>query len=170
MSRTIDADLVRHIGKLSRIELTDEQVETFRHQLADILAYFGKLQELDTEGVEPMAHAVELHNVLADDEPGERFWVDKAAAIARQTTEKLFTEFAHDLENRLCEVIEAKLEDLSAAYLEDFGTGADGAEAELETDGTTDEPAAPEKSASEGAPRPMARALEQLKALSASLD
>ena len=69
MSKTIDEDLVRHIGKLSRIELTDQQVETFSRQLAAILEYFDKLQQLDTEGIEPMAHAVELCNVLADDAP-----------------------------------------------------------------------------------------------------
>jgi aspartyl-tRNA(Asn)/glutamyl-tRNA(Gln) amidotransferase subunit C len=80
MSKTVDADLVRHIGKLSRIELTEEQVELFGRQLAAILAYFDKLQELDTEHVEPMAHAVELHNVLADDVPGES--LPPAAALA----------------------------------------------------------------------------------------
>lgn len=71
MGKTIDLDMVRHIGRLARIELTDEQVRTFAPQLASILEYFDKLQELDTADVEPMAHAVELHNVLGDDVPGE---------------------------------------------------------------------------------------------------
>ncbi len=69
MTDTIDSDLVRHIGKLSRIELTDEQVTTFSRQLADILSYFNKLQELDTDNIEPMAHAADLINVLAEDIP-----------------------------------------------------------------------------------------------------
>ena len=68
MSGKINLDMVRHIGKLSRIELTDEQIETFAGQLAGILEYFGKLQELDTEDVEPLAHAVDIHNVFAADE------------------------------------------------------------------------------------------------------
>ncbi len=84
MSETIDADLVRHIGKLSRIELTEEQVETFRRQLADILGYFDKLQELETTGVEPMAHAVEIHNVFGQDEPGESLPAEQALANAPQ--------------------------------------------------------------------------------------
>ena len=67
MDKAIDEDLVRHIGVLSRIELTEAQVGAFSRQLAGILANFDKLQELDTENVEPMAHAVELHNVLAED-------------------------------------------------------------------------------------------------------
>jgi len=82
MGRTIDADLVRHVGKLSRIELTDDEVETFSRQLGAILEHFGKLQQLDTEGVEPMAHAVELHNVLADDVPGESLPPSEALANA----------------------------------------------------------------------------------------
>ena len=82
MSQTIDADLVRHIGRLSRIELTDGQVATLSRQLGAILEYFDKLQQLDTSDVEPMAHAVELHNVLADDVPGESLPPDAALANA----------------------------------------------------------------------------------------
>jgi len=82
MAEKIDTDLVRHIGKLSRIELTDEQVRTFAVQLSSILEYFDKLQELDTEKVEPMAHAVEMHNVLAEDVVGESLSADDALANA----------------------------------------------------------------------------------------
>ena len=82
MSETIDPKLVRHIGKLARIELTDEQVRTFGRQLASILGYFDKLQELDTENVEPMAHAVELHDVFGDDVPHESLPPDRALANA----------------------------------------------------------------------------------------
>ena len=78
MAETIDTDLVRHIGRLSRIELTDRQVETFRKQLADILSYFDKLQELHTEDVLPMAHAVESNNVFGDDVPAESLSPDEA--------------------------------------------------------------------------------------------
>ncbi len=84
MSTEIDAEMVRHIGKLSRIELTDAEVATFTRQLGDVLHYFDKLQELDTENVEPMAHAVELHNILADDTPRESLTPDEALANAPQ--------------------------------------------------------------------------------------
>ena len=84
MGKTIDVDLVRHIGKLSRIELTDAEVRTFSRQLADILEYFDKLQQLDTDRVEPMVHPVELHNVLADDAPGESLPPEAALANAPQ--------------------------------------------------------------------------------------
>lgn len=84
MAKTIDLDLVRHIGKLSRIELSDEQVQTFGPQLAAILDCFDKLQELDTSNVQPMAHAVEIHNVLADDVPRPSLAPDQALANAPQ--------------------------------------------------------------------------------------
>lgn len=90
MPETIDPDQVRHIGKLSRIELTEQQVQTFGRQLADIIRYFDKLQELDTEGVEPMAHAVELTNVLADDRAGESLETDAALANAPDRDGDLF--------------------------------------------------------------------------------
>ena len=82
MSTKIDLDLVRHIGKLSRIELTEDEAHTFKDQLAAILTYVDKLGELDTTGVEPMAHALELTNVLAADELGESLTPDVALANA----------------------------------------------------------------------------------------
>ena len=82
MAETIDIELTRHIAKLSRIELGQEQMRTFSKQLTAILSYFDKLQELDTENVEPMAHAVEIHNVLADDVPHESISPDEALANA----------------------------------------------------------------------------------------
>jgi aspartyl-tRNA(Asn)/glutamyl-tRNA(Gln) amidotransferase subunit C len=80
--KEINLELVRHIGKLSRIELTDDELRTFARQLAEIIEYFDKLQELDTDNVEPMAHAVELQNVLSDDAPDESLMPDQALANA----------------------------------------------------------------------------------------
>ncbi|MGC9453673.1 MAG: Asp-tRNA(Asn)/Glu-tRNA(Gln) amidotransferase subunit GatC [Phycisphaerae bacterium] len=90
MPQEIDLDLVRHVGKLSRIELTDEQVRTFSRQLGQIIGYFDKLQELDTENVEPMAHAVELSNVFGEDAPGESLATDSALANAPERQGELF--------------------------------------------------------------------------------
>jgi aspartyl-tRNA(Asn)/glutamyl-tRNA(Gln) amidotransferase subunit C len=82
MSKTIDNDMVRRIGKLARISLSDEDVTQLSGQLGAILEYFDKLGQLDTEGVEPMAHAVALSNVLADDEPQPGLGPDAALANA----------------------------------------------------------------------------------------
>jgi len=84
MSTEIDLDLVRHIGRLSRIELSEDEVRTFKDQLTAILTYVAKLGELDTDGVEPMAHALELANVFGADELGESLAPDVALANAPQ--------------------------------------------------------------------------------------
>ena len=80
MTDAITGDQVRHIGRLARIELTDAQAEAFGRQLADIVGYFDKLKELDTTGVEPMVHALEVTNVLAADVPEAS--LDARAALA----------------------------------------------------------------------------------------
>jgi aspartyl-tRNA(Asn)/glutamyl-tRNA(Gln) amidotransferase subunit C len=82
MPQKIDEKAIRHVGNLSRIELTDEQVATFGRQLADILAYVDKLQELDTTNVEPLAHALPVHNVLAADVPHAPLAPEQALANA----------------------------------------------------------------------------------------
>ena len=58
---------VRHVAKLARLELTDEEVEKYSKQLGDILKYVEKMNEIDTEGIEPMPHAIPLYNVMRED-------------------------------------------------------------------------------------------------------
>lgn len=82
MSGKIDEQLIRHVGRLARIELTDAQVAMFGRQLADIVEYVDKLQQIDTDGVEPMAHALPVHNVLAEDAPRESLSAQAALANA----------------------------------------------------------------------------------------
>lgn len=63
----ITLDQVRHVAKLSRLALSEQELQTLTPQLESILAYVAKLGELDVTNVEPMAHAIDLHNVLRDD-------------------------------------------------------------------------------------------------------
>jgi aspartyl-tRNA(Asn)/glutamyl-tRNA(Gln) amidotransferase subunit C len=68
--KKISEDLVRHIGFLGRLKLSDHEVNLFSEQLSSIVAYFEQLNELDTSGVAPTAHALPIHNVFRPDEPG----------------------------------------------------------------------------------------------------
>jgi aspartyl-tRNA(Asn)/glutamyl-tRNA(Gln) amidotransferase subunit C len=68
---------VRHVAKLARLSLTDDQVRQFRHQLTSILAYVEKLNELDTANVEPTAHAAALKNVFREDKSRPGMGIDK---------------------------------------------------------------------------------------------
>jgi aspartyl-tRNA(Asn)/glutamyl-tRNA(Gln) amidotransferase subunit C len=58
---------VRHVAKLSRLALDEEQLRRLTPQLESILEYVAKIGELDTKDVEPMAHALPLKNVLRED-------------------------------------------------------------------------------------------------------
>jgi aspartyl-tRNA(Asn)/glutamyl-tRNA(Gln) amidotransferase subunit C len=58
---------IEHVASLARLKVTDAEIQTFTEQLNSILNYFGKLQELDTSGVEPSFHAVQLVNVFRSD-------------------------------------------------------------------------------------------------------
>lgn len=59
---------VRHIARLSRLRLTEEEAESYRRTLQDILSYIGKLEQLDTAGLEPLGHVLPLTNVDRADE------------------------------------------------------------------------------------------------------
>ena len=64
----ISTEEVRHIALLARVGMTDEEIERMRDQLSNILEHFDVLQQADTEGVEPTAHAGGLETVMRDDE------------------------------------------------------------------------------------------------------
>ncbi len=61
-------DEVEKVSLLARLKLTDAELDRMTAQLGQIVEYVHQLAELDTEEVEPMAHAVELTNVFRTDE------------------------------------------------------------------------------------------------------
>ncbi|SJZ33092.1 Asp-tRNA(Asn)/Glu-tRNA(Gln) amidotransferase subunit GatC [Selenihalanaerobacter shriftii] len=63
----IDQATVEKVAMLARLELSTEEEEKMTDQLNDILDYADKLNELDTEGVEPTAHALPIKNVFRED-------------------------------------------------------------------------------------------------------
>jgi aspartyl-tRNA(Asn)/glutamyl-tRNA(Gln) amidotransferase subunit C len=63
-------DLVRHVAKLSRIALTEAEIEKTRIDLSIIFSHIDKLKEVDTSGVEPLDHPNELLNRDRDDKVG----------------------------------------------------------------------------------------------------
>lgn len=64
----ITREQVEHIAKLARIKLTDEEKEKLTGEMGSILAYISKLNEVNTEGVEPTAQVTGLENVYRKDE------------------------------------------------------------------------------------------------------
>jgi len=58
---------VQKIASLSRIEISEEEAGKYSTELSDILGFVEKLNEADTEGVEPIAHITGAKNVVRDD-------------------------------------------------------------------------------------------------------
>lgn len=65
---SLTSDEVRYVARLANLYLTDEEVETYRHQLTGILQHVQSLQEIDTTGVEPTGHATDSTTVLRGDD------------------------------------------------------------------------------------------------------
>lgn len=58
---------VEYIANLARLKFDETELENFTHQLNNILSYMEKLNELDTENIEPLSHTVENTNVFRED-------------------------------------------------------------------------------------------------------
>ncbi|HMH49019.1 MAG TPA: Asp-tRNA(Asn)/Glu-tRNA(Gln) amidotransferase subunit GatC [Candidatus Acidoferrum sp.] len=86
----ISREEVRHVARLARLHLTDDEAERMREQLDAILAYIDKLRELDVEGVEPTAHAVPLVNVMRDDALAPCLPQEQALANAPDRADEFF--------------------------------------------------------------------------------
>jgi len=74
----ITKDEIAYVAELARLELDEEAIETFSEQIGDILAYFDKLSEINTDGVPPTSHAIFLSNAFREDHPVEHLVRDSA--------------------------------------------------------------------------------------------
>ena len=74
----MDIESVRNVAKLARLELSEADLAVMAKQLSAILGYVDQLKELNTEGVEPLAHPLPVHNVFRADEPRPSLSPDEA--------------------------------------------------------------------------------------------
>ncbi|MHB8466973.1 MAG: Asp-tRNA(Asn)/Glu-tRNA(Gln) amidotransferase subunit GatC [Acidimicrobiales bacterium] len=81
MSPLSRADVV-HVAHLSRLDLTDEELDQFTVQLGAVLEHAADVASLDTAGVEPTAHPLDLINVLRADTPTPCLDRDEVLAMA----------------------------------------------------------------------------------------
>ncbi|MEK5059241.1 Asp-tRNA(Asn)/Glu-tRNA(Gln) amidotransferase subunit GatC [Paenibacillus shunpengii] len=68
---------VQHVAKLARLNLSETEEAQMTEQLNAILQYAEKLNELDTEGVEPTTHVLHVSNVMREDEVRESLPIEK---------------------------------------------------------------------------------------------
>ena len=68
MANQISDETIEYVGILAKLELSDEEKEQAKKDMGSMLDYIDKLNELDTEGVEPMSHVFPVNNVFREDE------------------------------------------------------------------------------------------------------
>lgn len=81
---------VIHIARLARLRLTDEDIETYRRQLSDILDHVAQLQKLDTTGISPTSSVLPPRTVLREDVPRPGLGADVLMRNAPQSEKNQF--------------------------------------------------------------------------------
>ena len=86
----ISLDKVQDVAKLARLALRKDQLVKIAPQLGAILQYIEQINKIDKTGVEPMAHALPLHNVLREDVVEPSLPLEKVLQNAPQTDGRFF--------------------------------------------------------------------------------
>lgn len=81
---------VQWVAHLARLQLDRAELEMMTRQLSAIVDYVAQLKQVNTEGVEPMAHALAVQNVFRDDEPAPSLSAAEALANAPQRRDDFY--------------------------------------------------------------------------------
>ena len=90
MPERISRDDVAHVARLARLTLTDDELDRYTGQLADILGHAQDMASLDLTGVEPTFHPIPLSNVMRDDVVGPLSDRDEVLASAPAAEDGMF--------------------------------------------------------------------------------
>lgn len=80
MGSPLSREDVAHVARLARLDVSDDELERFTEQLGAVLEHAADVASLDTAGVPPTAHPLDLANVLRDDTPTPS--LDRAEVLA----------------------------------------------------------------------------------------
>lgn len=86
----LTADDVRKVAKLARLEFSDAELSQFTVQLGNIVSFVEQLSAVDTTGVEPMAHPLEVHSVLRADVQRDGLSRERALSNAPEHDDEFF--------------------------------------------------------------------------------
>jgi len=86
----IDRATLQKIAHLARLEMDESHEQAMIKDMEEILTWVEKLNELDTEGVEPVTHMSQEVNVFRDDQPHDQLDQDKALKNAPKKDDKYF--------------------------------------------------------------------------------
>lgn len=90
MANVISDETIEYVGILAKLELSDEEKVNAKKDMASMLDYIDKLNELDTTGVEPMSHVFPMENVFREDVVTNGDGSEETLANAPECREKAF--------------------------------------------------------------------------------
>lgn len=90
MSDHFGIEDIEYVARLARVKLTPANKQYFASQLQEILEYMRKLNKLDTENVEPLAHVLPLENVWREDEVKESLPVEEVFSNTKNHKDGMF--------------------------------------------------------------------------------
>ena len=85
--KSIDVD---YVADLARLELTKDECDRFSEQLNEVINFVKQLEKLETDSIEPMAHASPVYDVMRDDVSRPGFGTDTALLNAPMTSNNQF--------------------------------------------------------------------------------
>lgn len=90
MANIISDETIEYVGILAKLELSDEEKEQAKKDMANMLDYIDTLNELDTSEIEPMSHVFPVNNVFREDVVTNRDDREEILANAPEAKEGAF--------------------------------------------------------------------------------
>lgn len=88
--KVIDDATIDNVSILAKLILTDEEREAARREMGQMLAYIEKMNELSTEGVEPLSHPNSVPNVFREDIVSEKDGAEDSLKNAPQAKDGMY--------------------------------------------------------------------------------
>lgn len=87
---SLTPDEIKKIAHLARLSISTEELEKYTAQLSRILDFTAQMDKINTDGIEPLSHALDVSQRLREDKVTEQDTRDKYQAIAPQTEAGLY--------------------------------------------------------------------------------
>ena len=87
---SITKEEIRKIANLAHINVSQEEIVQVEKKLVGILALIEKMQEVDTDSIRPMSHALDINQPLREDKVTEKDIRDKSLSLAPHSEQSLF--------------------------------------------------------------------------------
>jgi aspartyl-tRNA(Asn)/glutamyl-tRNA(Gln) amidotransferase subunit C len=87
---SVDKNEILKIASLAKLKFNDDEIEKFTYQFNEILNYINKLNEINTDNVEPLSHPLEINSVMRNDELKISISTDKALMNSPDKDDKFF--------------------------------------------------------------------------------